>query len=418
MRWRNKTLFYWLGLVFILIACGQDPIIPPEGPVALLFGPPDLLSVETPSTTLTISNPGNTKSSWSLRIRQSNTNPTSAQWFTLSAISGVLSAGQNATLTLNLNDNLQAGVYKTTLTFKYQKKSQSYQVIGVIGTGQFQIEATSTTNALTPTSPLTIPISLSKQDGFSGEVQLSLVGLPSGITGTFNPNPATTQSSLELSTDGTTAPGNYKLGILGKSNTLFATTSFSVLVASDNTQAGFSLALENPTLELATNGILSTKLAIQRSGGFATTINLSAENVPAGLTLGLEPSSVTDQTTLSLQASPTLAKGNYTINIKGLADTLESTSTLNLTITAKKSAKIVGKIITDNARVSSQVTSLAPSQTALPQIASNQAFFVPGQLLVKYKETPVSDLSTQAENRQLLSDAIEQDYGLRVLKAA
>ena len=46
-----------------------------------------------------------------------------------------------------------------------------------------------------------------------------------------------------------------------------------------------------------------------------------------------------------------------------------------------------------------------------------KAQFAAGQLLVKYKEVSLEDLSTQAENRQNLSLAMTQDYGLHILRA-
>ena len=250
MPW--KTFIYGLSLLFILVSCGREvPIIPLEGPVALLVAPPDVLTLSNPSTSLNLSNLGITQSSWALTVRQDKGNAIN-EWFTLSSRSGVLNAGQDINITLSLKDNLPASVYRATLVFTNQKKSQYYQVIGFIDTGKFQLRGENT-DVLSSAEPLSIPITIKPEDGFDDDITLSLAGLPKGMQGTFTPNPVTSnpttsQSTLELSTDGNTAPGDYTLAILGNSQQMFASTVLPVLVASSNTESGFSLALEKPPL--------------------------------------------------------------------------------------------------------------------------------------------------------------------------
>jgi serine protease len=412
---RAHTLFRYTLLLFILVGCTRVPFVP-EGPVALLLGPPGLLSLTNPTTTISVSNPGTDRAKWFLRVRQNNANPTTSDWFTLSLSEGFLEAGQITNITLTLKDNLDPGLYKASLSFRHKDQKQSYQVLGLIGSGGFALEAQANSGALTAINKLTLPLSILGQDGFTGEVTLSIIGAPSGISSTFSPNPATLQSTLELSTDGSTAPGNYVLAIQGTSGELTATTTVSILVATNNTEPGFSLALEKPVLELAVANTVTANVRIQRSGGFATPVAITAENVPAGMTVTFTPNPGTNQTTLTFQAASDTLKGNYLITLKGQADSLESSTTLSLTITADKSARLSGVLVTDNARISTSNFSLAAPAFESSIDSSPKPLFVPGQLLVKYKEVSSGELSTLAENRQRLSLALKRDYGVRVVE--
>src|SRR5207245_9684619 len=54
-------------------------------------------------------------------------------------------------------------------------------------------------------------VTISPTGGFTGQVTLSVSGLPSGANGGFTPNPATASSTLSATTSPTTPTGTYKL---------------------------------------------------------------------------------------------------------------------------------------------------------------------------------------------------------------
>lgn len=74
----------------------------------------------------------------------------------------------------------------------------------------------------------TAGITITDLNGFSGNVALSLVSPPSGITGTFDPTPAASSSTLTLNV--TAAPGTYTLTVQGVSGALTHTCTFSLTV--------------------------------------------------------------------------------------------------------------------------------------------------------------------------------------------
>src|SRR5208283_2939079 len=64
----------------------------------------------------------------------------------------------------------------------------------------------------------TSAITITPQDGFSGSVTLSASGLPSGVTASFSPNPATGTSTLTLAASATASTGTVTVTTTGMAN--------------------------------------------------------------------------------------------------------------------------------------------------------------------------------------------------------
>jgi len=68
-------------------------------------------------------------------------------------------------------------------------------------------------------------VTINATGGFSSTVQLSVSGLPSGTTGSFSPDPATTSSTLTLNVSPSTAAGSYIFTVSGTSGTVTYTAT-------------------------------------------------------------------------------------------------------------------------------------------------------------------------------------------------
>src|SRR5205823_13890254 len=84
----------------------------------------------------------------------------------------------------------------------------------------------------TPGGSTSYSVTISPTGGFSGQVNLSVGGLPSGASGSFAPNPATASSTLSVTTGTGTPVGTYTLTITGVSGSLMHTTTVSLVVTS------------------------------------------------------------------------------------------------------------------------------------------------------------------------------------------
>jgi hypothetical protein len=73
-------------------------------------------------------------------------------------------------------------------------------------------------------------VTISPSNGFTGTVTLSVSGFPSRANAGFSPNPATTSSTLTVSTSNGTTAGSYTLVITGVSGGLTHTTTVTLVV--------------------------------------------------------------------------------------------------------------------------------------------------------------------------------------------
>src|SRR2546428_747461 len=102
----------------------------------------------------------------------------------------------------------------------------------------FALSAAPASRTVAQGGSTTYTANISRLGGFTGGVTFSVSGLPAGATGTFNPNPATANSStLTVTTAGTTTTGSFGLTITGVSGALSRTTSVT-LVRSEERRVG------------------------------------------------------------------------------------------------------------------------------------------------------------------------------------
>jgi endoglucanase len=97
----------------------------------------------------------------------------------------------------------------------------------------FTLTATPSSQTVSAGASTTFTATVGPQNGFSGIVMLSVSGLPSGATGTFNPTSVSGgsgASTLNVSTSGATPTGSYPLTITGTSGSLTQTTSVTLVV--------------------------------------------------------------------------------------------------------------------------------------------------------------------------------------------
>jgi Tol biopolymer transport system component len=161
----------------------------------------------------------------------------------------------------------------------------------------------------------TAAITLNRQNGFTGGVNLSLLNAPSGVTASFNPTPATGSSStLQLNVSDAVAPGTYALTVRGSSAGQVRTARLTLTVTA---KADYTISSSRSESTLIVQGGSETlNVSVTRSNGFTDAVNFSVEGGPTGLISAFTPASVTgDSTQLQLTAGPELPEGDYVINI-------------------------------------------------------------------------------------------------------
>ncbi len=177
----------------------------------------------------------------------------------------------------------------------------------------------------------TSTVTITPVNGFSGNVSLTTSGLPTGVTASFSPNPATTTSTLTLTASKTAKAGTVTVTIKGTSGSLSATTTISLTV---DALGNFKLTASPKTLTVAQGASGTSTITITPTDGFDQQVTLSASGLPSGVTASFGTNPATSTSVLTLAVSDSAAAGKSTITIDGTYGSLTHKTTIKLTVTA------------------------------------------------------------------------------------
>ncbi len=190
-------------------------------------------------------------------------------------------------------------------------------------TNDFSISASPTTVSIQRGNSGTSTISTSVLAGSAQTINLTVAGVPSGATTSFNPASVNAGSSSTLTVNtGTAAAGNYVLIVTGTEGSITHTTSVSISV----TQA--------PAITSAA----STTFAIGAAGSF--TVTATGSPAPTFSETGTLPSGVSFSTAGVLSGTPAAGTGGtYPITITASNGTSPN-ATQNFTLTVSQGPAI------------------------------------------------------------------------------
>ncbi|CAN5901693.1 S8 family peptidase [soil metagenome] len=287
--------------------------------------------------------------------------------------------------------------------------------------GGFTLEIDNTfTNSLSPGAEVRIPVNIVRSGGFTGAVKLNVFGAPEGVSGMFvesNP-PSDTESTLVVSTQNSVAAGMYSLSVRGESGTLTATAKVNVNVVGTTTEPTFSLALSPASLSTQAGKTVTSSVTVNKTDSFSSTVNLSATGAPNGVSVEFDPATTSGTSTVSVMVGSGVAAGNYSVTIKGSGGGKTGSTKLGLTVLAKTSgtARITGTARTDNAKIS--LTPTPVNGTVLNNLTevapAERPAYVPGQLLVKYRNAGLT--TAQTGSYEALAESVQEAYGLSIVR--
>ncbi len=232
----------------------------------------------------------------------------------------------------------------------------------------FAVSASPPSQTINPGNSTTYNVTATPAGGFTGSVALSVTGLSSDASGSFNPPSLSITDSnaktavLTITTTSSTPPGTYTVNITAISGILQHATTVSLIVPGP-TSANLSIvdtASPNPGTVGAT---LSYRIIVTSSGPSPATNATVADTLPAGVNfVSATPTQGTCNGTMTVSCNlGSLAKGNFaTVTI---AVTPQSTG--QLINTASVSATELDPDTSDN---SSTITTTVTNQATGPSM--------------------------------------------------
>ena len=203
---------------------------------------------------------------------------------------------------------------------------------GPVAAPDFGLSAAPASQTVVVGNGTSYAISVTPSGGFSGQVTLSVDGLPSGATGTFTPNPATGSSTLAVTTATTTPTGTYPLTIRGVSGTLSHSAPATLVVSA---APDFSLSA-TPASASVGGSVTSTtySVTITPINGFNSPVMLSASGPLIGALGTFSPNPATASSTLTVSIMSNTPAGTYTLTLTGTSGSLSHSTTVTLVVNA------------------------------------------------------------------------------------
>jgi len=174
--------------------------------------------------------------------------------------------------------------------------------------------------------------------GFTNVVNMTVSGLPSGATGSFNSsainaatlNFASTNVTLSISTSPSTPTGSYALNIIGTSGSVSRTNIINLVVGS------YSVSASPPSQTVSAGNTANYVVNVATNNGFSGTILFGMNGLPANASAGFNPASLNGagNSTLSVTTVSNTPAGTYTLTIFGTNGAAAANTTVSLVIVA------------------------------------------------------------------------------------
>ncbi len=258
-------------------------------------------------------------------------------------------------------NNCGIGVYSATRTFK------------TLIVNDFSVDATPSPQAICKGGSTTVTVNVGKILNFSGNVALSVTGLPSGVTANLSTSTVAVPGSAILTFTATTATtvGNYNITISGVGSTGTKTKVVVLSVVTTPAQAvqsapatGFIGASLTPVLSwTAVPGATSYEVQIANNTAFTnpivnatgiTTLSYTSTPLPASTLLYWRVRAVNSCGTGVYSASRTFTTlaFNPKFEYGTLTNVSETWQTVNLTNTYTSMVVVASVVVTSNASLS------------------------------------------------------------------
>jgi kumamolisin len=177
-------------------------------------------------------------------------------------------------------------------------------------------------------------ISSSATGGFSGSITLAASGQPSGVTIGFTTNPisAGSSSSMTIAVGSSVAPGTYPITVSGTSGSTTETTTVTLTIP--GATPDFTISANPASLTITRGFSGSTTLTTAVSGGFNSSIILSASGQGSRVTVGFNPASISGAgtSTMTVTVSRRAGTGSRTITVTASGGGVTHTLSIPLTI--------------------------------------------------------------------------------------
>ena len=176
--------------------------------------------------------------------------------------------------------------------------------------------------------------------GFSSAVALAVTGAPAGVTATLASAslsaPGSGSSVLTITIAATAVPGTAAITVTATGGGLTSAGTVNLTIA-----RAFTLATNFAAVTVQQGASIPLTLTSAIAAGFSGAMALTASGMPAGVTVGFTPATISapgsGTSTLSIAASNSAAPGVYSIKLTGTSGSLTGTAVVSVAVVSPSS---------------------------------------------------------------------------------
>ena len=203
----------------------------------------------------------------------------------------------------------------------------------------FSLTSSPATITLTPGGGAApVSVTATAQNGFTGTVNVTVSGLPTGVTASptaLSLTPGTAQS-LSITASASAAAGSLTVTLTGTSGPLAHMATVAATVSAPLT-ADFGLSASPASVTL-TSGATGTPVSVLATAvnSFSSPVAVAISGLPSGVTASPATLTLTPGTaqTLTITAASTAAAGSSTVTFTGTSGSLTHTATVAASVSA------------------------------------------------------------------------------------
>jgi hypothetical protein len=244
----------------------------------------------------------------------------------------------STTLTINTALSTPVGQFALNLTGTSGAISHSsHLILNVIAQADFTGYISPLAASVIRAGKANYTINIVSILGFTGNVSLSVSGLPTGATAKITPATiigGAGSASLVVTTTSTTPTGAYTLTITGTCGTLVHSTT--VLLNVNPSAGDFTGSVTPLSQSISAGAIANYTVSLSPLGGFTGDVTLSVSGVPAGVAASFSPGNIipgaSGSATLTISNTGGLASGSYPITLTGTSGGVVHSITITLVV--------------------------------------------------------------------------------------
>jgi hypothetical protein len=240
-------------------------------------------------------------------------------------------------MTIIVGNDTPVGTYPITVTASGGGQLQTVLVTLTVASAGFSLNTSQTSFSIPQNVLASGVITTRITAGFNSSIQLSSSGAPIGMLVGFHPNkfsaPGVGNAMLTISAMTKVQPGTYTVTISAIGGGVKQTVDVTIEVTP---QLGFTLTASPAALNIVQGSAGNSSITSAISGGFDSSISLSASGMPAGVAVRFDSNSMpapgTGNTPMAITVAANTPVGTYPISVTGNGGGIQQSTTLTLNV--------------------------------------------------------------------------------------